>query len=205
MPETTIKAAGKGAVKQATAGGKKPATPAAAPARQDESDEEEEDDDDEVVEEKPFAELSQPQRDEVHKQRADELTTDPIYHIRFEPYRVLAEETGAVKISKTADCHYYKFEGKKDEKFFLWAFVRFGVPVTMEAMERHDEDAKNRALRAAVRDAGIYDEILAEFQKETRRPKGTPRNTTAPHTAKKPNKQGARNRSHGGGRFRRHN
>lgn len=197
MPDTTVKPT----QSVTTAGSNtRPPPHATAPTPRDESEEEDEEDenDDENTEEKSFSELSQTERDEMHRQRADELTTDPIYQIRFKPYQVMAEKKGAIKISKAPDCHFYQFKGKKDEKFFLWALVRFGLPVKMQQVEKSDKRSGARALREAAKDAGIYDEIMAAILERTsaQQPKRHAQNKAAAQTRQQPSRQG----NHNGGR-----
>lgn len=205
MSDITTKTATKGAVKLTAPsapprGGKKTVIQAAASALEDESDEENSDEEvteEKPAEERPFSELSQAERNEIHKARADELTTDPIYEIRFEPYRAAAEERGAVKFSTESDCHFYQFKGKKDADFFLWAFVRFGSPVKKEVAQQSDRQAKRRALRNAAKDAGIYQDILDEIRKASPapKPKGAGRNEIGRSAPKRRNNNGAPNLS----------
>ncbi|TCV46359.1 hypothetical protein EDB97_11677 [Agrobacterium tumefaciens] len=198
MSGTATKTATKGATKHSAPAASphssiKPVIQATAPTREDDSDDES--CDEEVTEEKPFSDLSQAERDEIHKKRADELTTDPIYQIRFAPYRALAENNGAVKISEAPDCHFYQFEGEKDEEFFVWAFVRFGLPVKREEVEKSDRRAKRRALREEAKKAGIYKDILQELRKETsvRPAKGAARKKATSPAAWRRNNHGVAN------------
>lgn len=103
--------------------------------------------------------------------------------------------SGAVKISEAPDCHFYQFEGEKDEEFFVWAFVRFGLPVKREEVEKSDRRAKRRALREEAKKAGIYKDILQELRKETsvRPAKGAARKKATSPAAWRRNNHGVAN------------